>query len=357
VWEDLLPPLLIDSAGPCPDLNHINEAAISYVFGRIKQEILVEVETAEDETSELNYGKYIIDAYNERFPEEDEEGEDEDDEFRTIRPTMSCRTDEVWEEAIDRLSREILWDEDFEIGYSPDLYRDLSKVSMKKYWIEEGYFASCHAEIAPRPDSYKNLNEVIRKLYPKPENLKELQSPSSLASHSTSIVGEVEVTLNKKHEKQRKPKQRADSLALSDTITNFTSSTNAKASIPRKKRTSAKAKKATDESDLMEATSSKIETQDDGEIMKCPAKKRRRTKPLKSIDSPLPGSQLMMQENAELREQCQNCGDIKLSEANKKLAAANKKILFLEEELESLQQASLVSLFKQLKKAAENLDE
>lgn len=72
------------------------------------------------------WGKYIIDAYNECFPEDD------DDEMKRV--SMDCVEEIVWSDAIEALADRILWDRDFE------MYNEATPEVLPMMGITNSYF-------------------------------------------------------------------------------------------------------------------------------------------------------------------------------------------------------------------------
>jgi hypothetical protein len=146
--------LLMETA-TCPELTHINESCINYVFSFLRQSVQL---YSKDETLEESpFALDILKTYNECFlppivtekdtgrpsrskiakrKRDEEEDEEEREELRSACPVAGSSCD-MWEEAITRLEERILWDDDYEyppqIALEEELCTDLG--------IEEGYYS------------------------------------------------------------------------------------------------------------------------------------------------------------------------------------------------------------------------
>jgi hypothetical protein len=111
---------LLDETDTCPELNHINESAISYVFDylrRTMEDYCATLKEYPEEDISGTFGEEIIKAYNECFPNVKnmviKEEEDVDAEYYEQPTLQSSSYEDVWGGAIARLEERILWGNDF----------------------------------------------------------------------------------------------------------------------------------------------------------------------------------------------------------------------------------------------------
>jgi len=134
------------------DLNQYNECAIYYVFNTLFEEV------DDVEYFENVWGQDVIDAYNEVWPLENVEDDDDDND----RPYIGCLDKEIWESAVIFLKEQVLYDEDFIgiIGISRLLMSDLQLINMG---IDKSAFEIKFIE--EKDNIYEEVRELIHKIY------------------------------------------------------------------------------------------------------------------------------------------------------------------------------------------------
>ena len=165
VLEEIAFALLKPSA-KCPQLTHINESAIHFVFSFMKE--LISTYEIDGKMDDHCIARNISNAYNERYPPAIssassrkrkrgiEEGyvEHRDKDIEDLNEIMRPKHDspiKVWEEVIEILSNLILRNEDFK--FSPIM----SSLMKKKLHIEQDYFALKKHDIVAVPGAIGRL--------------------------------------------------------------------------------------------------------------------------------------------------------------------------------------------------------
>lgn len=138
---------MIEDTVEIPELTALNESAIYYVYAWLKEEFY------DSENGESVYGQPIIDVLSEcgAF----EENEDNEDYW----PAMGCLDSSKWEEAIEYIADQILWDRDFEmediVGVNPTV--------MEALRINMGYFEPDMRGAPATPYAMRELCEFVSK--------------------------------------------------------------------------------------------------------------------------------------------------------------------------------------------------
>ena len=119
---------LLTSTDTCPRLNHLNEAAIYFVFKFLIKAFHNDVDTAKDQ-----YGEMIIAAYKQCSAGVD----DVESSLTSAGLAMDSTDPEQWKDGLEALADRILWDRDFEMS---DLLSNASAVVLTRTLIEDDYF-------------------------------------------------------------------------------------------------------------------------------------------------------------------------------------------------------------------------
>jgi hypothetical protein len=138
------------------------------------------------------WGKYVVAAYEECFPED---GEEDDDEESETRVNMKCDDAQVWVDALEALADRILWDRDFElynqILRAPDELLPLMRISPT-------YYSRTH---------FPNARGAKRRLYMLTDRIANLpQAEATTAVALTDHRNDSRRPIQKESPKKRKKK-------------------------------------------------------------------------------------------------------------------------------------------------------